>query len=109
MDNDNNKMQSVPYVVYESAIATSERAYKRVWSVLIISIIINLLISGLFVWERLQYDYVGDEVHYEQNGDGNNVIFKALKKTVGNSCRLLILWAYFAFYKALCNGLPLIM
>lgn len=73
MDND-NKMQSVPYVVYESAIATSERAYKRVWSVLIISIIINLLISGLFVWERLQYDYVGDEVHYEQNGDGNNVI-----------------------------------
>lgn len=74
MDNDNNKMQSVPYVVYESAIATSERAYKRVWSVLIISIIINLLISGLFVWERLQYDYVGDEVHYEQNGDGNNVI-----------------------------------
>lgn len=67
-------MQSVPYVVYESAIATSERAYKRVWSVLIISIIINLLISGLFVWERLQYDYVGDEVHYEQNGDGNNVI-----------------------------------
>ena len=74
MDTDNNKMQSVPYVVYESAIATSERAYKRVWSVLIISIIINLLISGLFVWERLQYDYVGDEVHYEQNGDGNNVI-----------------------------------
>lgn len=74
MDNDDNKMQSVPYVVYESAIATSERAYKRVWSVLIISIIINLLISGLFVWERLQYDYVGDEVHYEQNGDGNNVI-----------------------------------
>lgn len=73
MDND-NEMQSVPYVVYESAIATSERAYKRVWSVLIISIIINLLISGLFVWERLQYDYVGDEVHYEQNGDGNNVI-----------------------------------
>ncbi len=73
MDND-NKMQSVPYVVYESAIATSERAYKRVWSVLIISIIINLLISGLFVWERLQYDYVGDEVHYEQNGDGNSVI-----------------------------------
>ena len=73
MDND-NKMQSVPYVVYESAIATSERACKRVWSVLIISIIINLLISGLFVWERLQYDYVGDEVHYEQNGDGNNVI-----------------------------------
>lgn len=74
MDNDNNKMQSVPYVVYESAIAASERAYKRIWSVLIISIIINLLISGLFVWERLQYDYVGDEVHYEQNGDGTNVI-----------------------------------
>lgn len=72
MDNDNNKMQSVPYVVYESAIATSERAYKRVWSVLIISIIINLLISGLFVWERLLGDRnrvnsIESEVDYQDS------------------------------------------
>ena len=69
---DNN--MNVPYIVYEGAMARMERANRRLMISLIVSIIIILLsnLAWLYLWNS--YEYVGDSVSYEQDGEGVNII-----------------------------------
>ena len=64
----------VPYIVYESAQARSERRDKRFILALIIVTIMLFVsnIAWLYAW--MQYDYVYEEVSYDQDGEGINNI-----------------------------------
>ena len=67
---DNN---TVPYIVYESLLATNERHIKRLVIALIISIVLLCASNVLWLYEWCQYDYSYSET-YEQDGEGINVI-----------------------------------
>lgn len=64
----------VPYIVYEGAMASSERHIKRLIIALIVCIILLFGSNAMWLWEWTQYDYI-DEVEtttsYEQDGDLN--------------------------------------
>ncbi len=68
-----NKNMNVPYIVYEGAMARSERTIKRL--IVIIIIIISMLFASNAIWLYFwnQYEYVEE---YEQidfdSGDGGN-------------------------------------
>lgn len=67
---------TVPYIVYESAMARSERHIKRLVIALVISIIMIVAsnIAWLYVWNS--YEYVGDssEISVESEGGNANYI-----------------------------------
>lgn len=61
---------NVPYIVYESALARSERLIKRLIIALVIAVVINALIVGCFLLCLNQYDFES----YQQDGEGVNII-----------------------------------
>ena len=65
---------TVPYIVYESAMARSERHIRRLVIALIISIVMIVVtnIAWLYVWNS--YEYVSEETTYSQDGEGVNII-----------------------------------
>lgn len=66
--------KDVPYIVYEGAMASSERHIKRLIIALIVCIILLFGSNAMWLYEWCQYDYI-DEVEtttsYEQDGDLN--------------------------------------
>ena len=64
------KPEYVPYIVHQAEIARQERHIKRLWTVLIISVIVNVLIVVGFLLYLNQYDFQS----YEQDGSGVNII-----------------------------------
>lgn len=66
--------KSVPYIVYESAQARSERRDKRLIIVLIIVTAMLFVSNLVWLWSWLQYDYVSEEITYTQDGQGMNNI-----------------------------------
>lgn len=73
---DNEDLKSVPYIVFESSQARSERYIKKLIIALVIAIIINLVsnLAWLYAWN--QYDYIDEESvrAYIQDGAGINII-----------------------------------
>lgn len=68
------EQMTVPYIVYESAMARNERHTKRLVIALIISImmIVATNIAWLYVWNS--YEYVGDSsVTVEGEGNANYI------------------------------------
>lgn len=69
-------LKSIPYVVFESVEARSERNIKRLVIALIVSILVGLItnLAWLYVWN--QYDYESETVTrtYVQDGQGLNII-----------------------------------
>lgn len=67
---------SVPYIVYESAQAKSERTVKRLVIALIVAVALIFAsnMAWLYVWSS--YDYSGTETTttYTQDGEGTNII-----------------------------------
>lgn len=51
---------TVPYSVFCELKDLSNRTIKRLWILLIIAWAAVLLVVGVFTYERLQYDYVGE-------------------------------------------------
>lgn len=70
---ENNPLQ-VPYIVYESAQARSERMNRRLVIALVIAVILIFASNALWLWAWMQYDYTGEETVYTQDGQGINVI-----------------------------------
>lgn len=66
----NKDLVTVPYFVYESAEARSERYNKRVTIALIISIILLFVSNALWLYMWCQYDYI-DETSVSVEGEGN--------------------------------------
>lgn len=70
--------KDVPYIVYEGAMASSERHIKRLIIALIICIILLFGSNAMWLYEWCQYDYVDEvETTYTQDGEGINVIGNA--------------------------------
>lgn len=72
-----DKKNQVPYIVYESALATMERTIKRLWILCIILIV--LLVSTNIAWIRYESsftDVITTEITQEadsESGDAINV------------------------------------
>lgn len=71
---EDNNVEKVPYIVFESAMAREERHCKRLTIALIIAVIATLLsnLVWLYVWNS--YEYVGDttsEVLVDSGNGGN--------------------------------------
>jgi len=66
MENNNN----VPYIVYESAVASHERITKRLFFALIFCIVLLFVSNGLWLYYESQFETLS----YEQDGNGINSI-----------------------------------
>ena len=63
---------SIPYIAYESAIASSERHIKRLWIALIVSFVLLFASNVIWLIEWTSYDYIDEvETTYTQDGDTN--------------------------------------
>ena len=81
---DNKDINTVPYIVYESAQARSDKRDKRFILALII-LTIALFVSNLaWLYAWTQYDYVSDleNISYSQDGTGFNNINKGYQGDV---------------------------
>lgn len=70
------KVDPVPYIVHESAMARNERTIKRLVIALIVTVVMLFACNAawLYVWQL--YDYTSDETvyTYQQDGRGLNII-----------------------------------
>ena len=66
--------ESVPYIVHESAMARMERQVKRGWIALIVSVCLLFASNAAWLYAWCQYDYSGEEIIYQQDGEGTNII-----------------------------------
>lgn len=71
-----DEMKSVPYIVYESAEARSERHIKRLILALVFSILVGLITNIAWLWTWNQYDYTSETETrtFVQDGEGLNII-----------------------------------
>lgn len=58
MENDNNNVVMVPYIVYESAEAKSERTIKRLIIALVVTIILLFATNIIWVLEFFSFDTI---------------------------------------------------
>lgn len=68
---DENKVEPVPYIVFESAMAREERKHKRLVTALIVAVLLIFASNALWLWAWTEYDYIGDEVTVESMDKGN--------------------------------------
>lgn len=62
-------VESVPYIVYESAQARHERSSKRMLVALVISIVLLFVSNLVWIWYINQYDFANYEVSTDGGGD----------------------------------------
>lgn len=62
-------VESVPYIVYESAQARHERSNKRMLIALIIAIVMLFASNLVWIWYINQYDFANYEVSTDGGGD----------------------------------------
>ena len=80
MEEKNKDLMQIPYIVYESSQARSERTIKRLIIALIISVVLLCGSNALWLYEWTRYDYVTTdtesetETTYTQDGGGINNI-----------------------------------
>jgi hypothetical protein len=67
---------TVPYQVLADFKEMHKSTVKKLWIALIIAWVAVLVVVGVFTYERLQYDYVGEEfiIEAEQDGEGVNIV-----------------------------------
>ena len=63
--------EAVPYIVHESAMARTERGAKRLWTVIILLIVLLVGTNGAWLWYESQFETVTTEITQE-NADGYN-------------------------------------
>ena len=66
--------ESVPYIVHESSMARMERQVKRGWIALIVAVCLLFASNAAWLYCWMQYDYSSEEVVYQQDGEGTNII-----------------------------------
>ena len=70
--NDNNF--NVPYVVFESSQANSERTIKRLIIALVITIVLMFATNVFWIYEFCSYDYMTEETTVEADSGTANYI-----------------------------------
>lgn len=71
MDNE-NEMQSIPYVIYESGMARSERIIRRLIIALIVAVALMFCSNAAWLKAWTEYDYYSGEIVEVDAGDGGN-------------------------------------
>ena len=71
---DANAPESVPYIVHESSMARMERQIKRGWIALIVAVCLLFASNAVWLYAWMQYDYSSEEIVYQQDGEGTNII-----------------------------------
>lgn len=82
MEEKNKDLMQIPYIVYESSQARSERTIKRLIIALIIAVVLLCGSNALWLYEWTRYDYVTTDTEsetktdttYTQDGAGINNI-----------------------------------
>lgn len=73
-----DELKSVPYIVFESAEARSERHIRRLIIALIVSIVVGLItnLAWMYMWNQFEYvDESSVETRvFSQDGEGLNII-----------------------------------
>ena len=72
MNNENNF--SVPYIVFESSQANSERTIKRLIIALVITIVLMFATNVFWIYEFCSYDYMAEETTVEADSGTANYI-----------------------------------
>ena len=75
MEEEKNKLDPVPYLAHEAALARAERHNTRLFIALIVAIAVVFVSNALWLWAWMQYDYVNETVTVEsaENGDAHYV------------------------------------
>lgn len=84
------ELKSIPYIVFESAEARSERHIKRLIIALIISILVGLAtnLAWLYVWNQYDYSVDSETRTFVQDGFGVNIIGDSNKVNDGTNSDL---------------------
>ena len=72
MSEPRNDPAPVPYIAYETSLASEREHNRRMFSLVIILIVALVATNLAWLWAWSQYDYVSDT--YAQDGGGVNVI-----------------------------------
>lgn len=62
-------IDSVSYIVYESALARAERSVKRLWAAILVLIVFLVGTNGAWLWYESRFE---DVVITQENADGYN-------------------------------------
>lgn len=62
-------IDSVSYIVYESALARAERSVKRLWIAILVLIVFLVGTNGAWLWYESRFE---DVVITQENADGYN-------------------------------------
>ena len=73
MNETENKIKDVPYIVFEGELARAERHIKRLWVALIIAIVAVLISNLVWIWYINQYDFESYEVSAQGSGIANYI------------------------------------
>ena len=74
-NNEKTAPEAVPYIVHESAMARTERCAKRLWTVIILLIVLLVGTNGAWLWYESQFEVVETTtIEAEQDGSGVNIV-----------------------------------
>lgn len=71
-NNEKTAPEAVPYIVHESAMARAERSAKRLWTVIILLIVLLVGSNGAWLWYESQFETVETVEVTQENADGYN-------------------------------------
>lgn len=70
--NENEDMQMIPYYVHESNMARMERQIKRLWIVLIMTIVFLVATNAAWIWYNSQFEVTETTVTQDvDSGEGD--------------------------------------
>ena len=74
-NNEKTMPEAVPYIVHESAMARAERSAKRLWTVIILLIVLLVGSNCAWLWYESQFEVVETTtIEAEQDGNSVNVV-----------------------------------
>ena len=74
-NNEKTAPEAVPYIVHESAMARAERGAKRLWTVIILLIVLLVGTNGAWRWDESQFEVMETTtIEAEQDGSGVNIV-----------------------------------
>ena len=73
VDNEENNIKDVPYLVHEGVMARMERQIHRLWVALICAIVALVVTVIAFLWYLNLYDYESYEITAQGDGHANYI------------------------------------
>lgn len=66
--------ETIPYIVYESAMARTERTMRKMWAVIILLIVLLVGSNGAWMWYESQFEDVTTTTYEADSTKGGNAI-----------------------------------